>query len=323
MEKFNLFKMFSPKPINKDDEYNEAPTDFKGFFVMLGRKFWNLSNLNLLFVVCNFPIFFYLYTLTGQLSNQIYAVGNPLYPAYYGMITISKSPELLSLAPFVSRFVPMYVPTTACRVFQYISLLAVFTFALTSVGSAYVIRGYNRGDPIFMVSDFFGAIKRNWKQGLIVGIMDIVISFLLVWDFIFWNAQSGFANAMFYYASLFLGIIYFFMRYYIYTLLITFNLSIPKIFKNAFIFAFLGLKRNLLALVGVALVLFINVQLFYMLPVLGILLPLVITFSLCNFITGYASYPVIKKYMIDPYYSDNDGENDEGSNEESIFVDRG
>ena len=113
------------------------------------------------------------------------------------------------------------------------------------------------------------------------------------------------------------------MRYYIYTLLITFNLSIPKIFKNAFIFAFLGLKRNLLALVGVALVLFINVQLFYMLPVLGILLPLVITFSLCNFITGYASYPVIKKYMIDPYYSDNDGENDEGSNEESVFVDRG
>ena len=323
MKDFNLFKMFTPKPLDKDKEFTEAPTNLKGFFIMLGRKFWNISNLNLLFVFCNFPIFFLLYTFTGQLSQHISAVADPLYPAYYGMITISKSPQLMSLCPFFSRFVDMAVPTTAERVFQCISLLTIITFGLSSVGSAYVIRGYNRLDPVFLASDYFGAIKRNLRQGLIVGALDVLISAVLVWDFIFWNAQTGFINAVFYYVSLFLIVLYFFMRYYIYTLLITFDLSVFKIFKNAFIFAFLGFKRNIMAFIGVIAVVVLNVYLFYLLPPLGILLPLVITFSLCNFITGYASYPVIKKYMIDPYYS-NDSDNSEiNEAQEPIFEDRG
>ena len=32
-EKKSLFSIFSPKPITKDDEFAEIPTNFKGFFV--------------------------------------------------------------------------------------------------------------------------------------------------------------------------------------------------------------------------------------------------------------------------------------------------
>ncbi len=288
---------------------------------MLGRKFWNISNLNLLYILCNLPFFFFLYTLTGQLDTQISAVADPLYPAFYGMLSISKSPELLALNPLFAKFVNMSIPTVVTKIFWGISLLTIFTFGLSNVGSAYVVRSLNRGDPVFMFSDFFGTIKRNFRQGIVVGIMDLAISFLLIWDFIFWNAQPGFVNAMFYYASLFLLILYFFMRFYIYTLLITFDLSIFKIFKNAFIFAILGIKRNLLGALGIIAAIALNSYLFTLLPPIGIVLPLIITIALCCFISGYASYPVIKKYMIDPYYPQSDETSQ--NNNDAIFEDRG
>jgi len=319
----SLFEIFGPKKsATKDDGYVEAPTNLKGFFIVLGRKFWNISNLNLLYVLCNIPIFFFLYTLTGQLNNHVQVVGNPLYPAYFGMLTISKDPSLLGLNGLVSKFVELSVPTTATYVFWGLSALCILTFGLSNSGMAYIIRGYNRGEPIFITSDFFGSVKRNWKQGLILGIIDLLFCYLLVWDFIFWNAQGGFINGVFYYVSMFLCILYFFMRFYMYTIMITFKLSIFKILKNSFLFAFLGAKRNIMALIGIAVVLVANVYLFYALPVFGVLLPLIITISLCCFISGYASYPVIKKFMIDPYYKE-EHVSDEDGNVETIFTDRG
>lgn len=94
------------------------------------------------------------------------------------------------------------------------------------------------------------------------------------------------------------------MRNYMYLILVTFKLSIFKILKNSFIFAFLGIKRNLAALLGTVIVCFINVYLFVWLPLVGLTLPLIITTTTVFFIGAYAAYPVIKKYMITPYYKD-------------------
>ena len=58
-----------------------------------------------------------------------------------------------------------------------------------------------------------------------------------------------------------LSILYFFMRFYIYLLLVTFDLSIRKILKNALIFTMLGIKRNLMGFLGVALITLVNVAL--------------------------------------------------------------
>ncbi len=322
MKKINLFKIFSAKK-EENEKSAIVYTDFKGFFISLSRKFWNLSNLNLLFTLCNLPIFFYLFTLTGQLDNKIQAVANPLYPAYFGMKTIADSNVISSLAPAIETFVEMSVPSVATRVFQFIALLTIITFGLSNAGMAYVIRAYNRAEPVFMFSEFFGAVKRNIRQALIIGVLDIAFTALLIWDVIFWSAQEGYVNGLFFYFSLFLAILYFIMRFYIYTLMITFKLSIFKIFKNAFIFAFLGIKRNIVGLIGCVAVVVINMLLFGLFPPFGIALPFIITISICYFIAGYTSYPVIKQYMIDPYYNDEENETQDCDGEEPVFVDRG
>lgn len=315
-----LFLLFSTKPVTKDDEFAEIPTNFKGFFVMLGRKFWNISNLSLIYTFVNIPILFLL--LGYGLRMPVTTVSGEVASSFYGLWNVSNSRALSSLFPFAVSFSETYVSSTASYVCYAISSLFVFTFGLANVGAAYVVRGYNRGDPVFIFSDFFATIKRNFKQGLIVGIADLFIGAVLIFDFLFWSGQAGFINGIFMYFALFLCVLYFFMRFYIYTITITFDLSVYKIFKDAFLLSFLGFKRNLVALFGVLSVFILNVFICTLYLPVGIMLPIVLTLGLGMFICGYASYPVIKKYMIDPYYPEDVNDSD-GESDEPVFEDRG
>lgn len=325
MKKFSLFKIFSGDGlgVSKDDKYAEIPTNFAGFFVMLKRKFWNLSSLNLLYAVCNFPLFFFLFVTTNQLHDTACVVANPMFPVYHGMELASTEPHLISfLYPFVSSFKTAYINTPVVYVFLGISALFIITFGLTNTGAAYIIRGYNRGDPIFLFSDFFGCIKRNIRQALVIGISDILFAVVLFWDLTFWYSQPGFMNAVFMYMSLFLFVIYFMMRFYVYTIMITFKLSVFKILKNSFLLAILGFKRNILAFLGIFFLIYLSLFVFFNIPSIGIMLPIIITYSVGMFMAGYASYPVIKKYMIDPFYN-TDASRSEDDGDEPVFVDRG
>jgi urea transporter len=87
-------------------------------------------------------------------------------------------------------------------------------------------------------------------------------------------------------------------------MLVTFDMKISKIIKNALIFTVVGLKRNLMALLGLVLITAIAVAMIVMLLPLGLgvtlVLPFIYYLGVCAFIYTYAAYPVIKKHMIDP-----------------------
>ena len=83
-----------------------------------------------------------------------------------------------------------------------------------------------------------------------------------------------------------------------------------KLFKNALIFSVLGIKRNVAAFFGIVLIIGINLLLILGGLSIGLatplILPLFYLLGVSGFITTYAAYPVIKKYMIDPYVDDTD-----------------
>ena len=99
-------------------------------------------------------------------------------------------------------------------------------------------------------------------------------------------------------------VIYIIFRFYTYLMVVTFDMKLMKIFKNALIFVVLGIKRNIMALLGLLIVtLFAGVLIVIFLPMgLGVtlVLPFIYYLALCAFIYTYAAYPVIQKYMIDP-----------------------
>ena len=98
--------------------------------------------------------------------------------------------------------------------------------------------------------------------------------------------------------------IYLVMRFYMYQILVTFDISIIKTIKNSVIFTVVGFKRNVVALLGIVLTLVITGGVMTIYMPLGIIIPLVIGISTIAFISAYAAYPKIKEIMIDPYYPD-------------------
>jgi hypothetical protein len=103
-------------------------------------------------------------------------------------------------------------------------------------------------------------------------------------------------------------VLYFFMRSYIYVQMVTFNLSVFKILKNSLSFALLGFKRNVMAMLGAAVVILFEVLFLFgsggiLLP-LAIALPLAIMFSSLAYMKVYAAYFRIKDIMIDPYLAE-------------------
>ena len=131
--------------------------------------------------------------------------------------------------------------------------------------------------------------------------------------FYFYQQTGSFGLDFMYFAILGLSILWFMMRFYIYNLLITFDIKIFKLIKNAFIFSVLGIGRNILALLGIILLTVLHVFLIIIFIPRGISIPIVLPFfyilAATAFMSCYAAYPVIDKYMIAPYaVADNDEE---------------
>ena len=279
------------------------------FFKQLGRKFWKIFSVNLLMLFQIIPLLLIWYVnTTGPKAPSLSKV---VYAPLLGAQTASYTGAGASLLNTVS--IMEQIPSFDTPIYWIIGALIVFlvvTFGWQQVGSTYVLRNLTRGDAVFVVSDYFYAIKRNLKQGFIMGVLDCAVIFMLGFDFLYFFSQpaDGFTSFM-YAAIIAIALVYIFMRFYIYLMLITFDMKLGKILKNALIFTALGIKRNLMAALGIL----ILTVLFVCLIVVGvnmglyvtILLPFLFYPGITGFMSAYAAYPVIQKYMIDPIPTSN------------------
>jgi uncharacterized membrane protein YesL len=308
-KKFNLFKLFSThsdtEGVSREEEEKIATPNLATFFKLYKRKFGRLLSVNIFMVVGNFPLFFAIIALAGYFDYLLTTPSNPIFQIINGAAQFSESQSLSILLSFFGEQRTIMVPSIVTYILWGLSALFIFTFGWVNVGTTYILRSFVRGDPVFMWSDFWYAIKRNRRQGMIMGILDILFIGLIVYDLAFFYINLGqfYMNLMFY-ITLLVGVIYFAMRFYIYLLMITFDLKLTKILKNAFIFSILGFKRNFMATLGIIALLAVNmVLLIYFLP-LGLTFPFVLLFSNGSFMTTYAAYYKIKEIMIDPYQED-------------------
>ena len=300
---------FNPFDMNRDGKGVEKGEDttpnLKFFFKQFGRKFSKIISLNILMIFQVIPLIICLY---------MYFVASPTtptqyYPEYAALFGIQEASSTAVGSVNLSLFsFQLGLPTYNTYVYWVIGALLVFllvTYGWQKVGSIYVTRGLVNGDSTFVFSDYFYAIKKNLKQGFVLGLIDCLIMFVLAFDiyYFYTSPQSALTDFM-YVMIIALIILYTIFRFYIYLLIITFNIKLSKAIKNAFIFTVLGIKRNLLALLGLLLVTAFAVSLIVIFLPMGlgvtIVLPLIYYLGVCAFIYTYAAYPVIKKYMIDP-----------------------
>ena len=308
-KKFNIYNLINPtkdgKGVKKEPD---SPRNLKYFFKMYLRYFTRLTSVNLFIIFGNFPVFFGLFGLSGYLNTDGIAPASSMFAPFFGSQLISGTVSPVSAALYGVHGIPAHesIPTTATYVMYALAALTILTFGLVSVGTSYILRNFVRGEPVFIWQDFWYAIKRNVRQGLIFGVIDIGLLGLLAYDifFFYMNTGAGFIQNMMFYFSIVIFVVYFVMRFYVYLMMITFDLSLFKLLKNAFIFSVLGFKRNFMAVLGIVFLVFINYSLLLIFIPLGAIFPFIILFGHGMFITAYAAYPKIDEIMIKPYHKD-------------------
>ncbi|MEG1742670.1 MAG: DUF624 domain-containing protein [Clostridia bacterium] len=326
MAKYKLFNMFS-KSSNKDDKgltKSEAvfngKYNFTNFFIFFKNNLGVVVKASLIFTLVNIPIFCAFVAISGNFNSTLPTPSNMIYPIVYGVSKYDSGAAVSTLMSVFGTQTTVSVWSLTSKILLACSALVVFTFGFANTGMTYLMRGIVKRQHLYVWSDFFYAIKKNFKQALFMGILDTVVCLLLVYDIFSYNVnRNEYLIQVFFYLTIVLAVFYLVMRFYTYIIMITFDLSIYKIIKNSFIFSILGFKRNICGLVSIAAVMYISFYLFVLLQTIGILLPFFFTIGFIAFIMAYCAYPIVSKYMIDPYYK----EEISTDSEQPIFKDRG
>lgn len=308
-KRFRLFDITRDgKGISKE-KANMKP-GLKKFFITLKENFGKIVTVNIIFVLCNFPAIFLVAVLSGLTKDSTLLPLNDSFQNINGLLSASGdfSPHMLTTLAIEGLQYENLVSTAWTYVFYCIGGLTLFTFGPVNAGTAYILRNLVSGEPVFVWSDFIYALKRNWKQALPFGIIDIGIFAILSWNIYTMFSSENFLTSLFFWTSVVIFILYFFMRYYMYVQMVTFDLSVFKMIKNSLIFTLVGLKRNIVALLGMIICLALEVLFLFglgglLLPI-AVAAPLALLFSLFAFMKVYASYFKIKELMIDPYYKE-------------------
>lgn len=194
------------------------------------------------------------------------------------------------------------------------SLLTVLLIpcGLASAGITNVCRNLARDKHSFMLSDFFATVKKNWKQALPAGIINLIVNVLTGYAIYFYFFGTDFISVFGLAVALLIFVIFSFMKYHIWLILITFKLKLGKIYKNSFLFAFVNLKRNI-AVGVVSLLLYAATFALLLIPynialIAAVFIATCILPGFINLFTQFCVFEKVKKLMIDPYYEEHPGE---------------
>ena len=207
----------------------------------------------------------------------------------------------------------------------------LFCVPIVTIGPAtsalvFILREFTMEHPVFLFSDFFEAFKKNFKQSIVMELIDVVF-IALMWVAIPTYKSMAESGSPVWYVPLVLcvsiTVMFVLMHFYIHLMIVTVDLKLTAILKNAFFLSFLGAKTNLLTLLWVVL---LGLFHFLFFPYTILLMPF-ISFSFLSYVVCFNSFQFIQKYIIDPYYASS-AEPDEAvaepvGEEEVLFQDMG
>lgn len=184
-------------------------------------------------------------------------------------------------------------------------LIGILTFGPFTAAFTYALRNYVRGHHVWLISDFFGQFKKNYRQSVMLGAIDIIFPVIL-YNAFFYYAQFGTVSTLIGGGLMILvGVLFIIMNFYAYPMIVTFDLKMSYILRNSLLFAIAKFPVNLFLLVVNALIIYIM-----NFGVLVIILPL-IGLSTMGFLTVFTVWKYISDTMID----------EEENGEDAVFSD--
>lgn len=183
-------------------------------------------------------------------------------------------------------------------------VISVFVTFPATLGFTFVMRNIQRREHAWIWHDFIKHTKANYKKGVINGIVVLLGYYLLFNAHAMYYSHAVFSSG---YINSFLSLLmvvfivaFTWAQFYVNTMIVTFDLKLRDIYRNALIFTISKVPLNILITI-ICLVLALGLYvLSLIIPILGILIAILIVYSLFGFIIVFCVYPTIDKYMITP-----------------------
>lgn len=249
------------------------------FFELLGRKFSKMIPLNMMYFVTLLPLA--LGVFLSLRTNPAVMENGALNAETWGKVPlIVFSGDIVGLVALA---------------------VSLFVTGPATCGFTYVLRNMQRQEHAWVFSDFREHFAKNFKQGVAMSVIDLTAAFLLYVAFCFYAytmpvtmpGSSALASVAKYFIIV-LSAVFAIMHFYIYTMIVTFDMKLKDIFKNALIFTFAKLPINIL--LSAIIVCAVFASLWY--TAIGVICAFVFTLSLLAFLVIFCIYPSIDKTMI-------------------------
>lgn len=263
------------------------------FYDIFFRKFWKLIQLNVIYIITLLPTFAIVFVLSGMISNKL----------GINMDALSA----LSGAAF-SEIDAARISITADLMIRLIISIFFTVFwggGPATAGFVYILRSFIREESVFLMSDYFARIKSNFKQSIAVWIIDVIVFIVMCYAYFFYGTLT---NIMFYlkYVILVLAFFYTILHLFLYHLLITYRLTIVKLYKNSALFALSSLPWCVLttAIVIFLVLIFPAIGFTSQIPRLAMIFSaatflfiILLVFAVCGLIIEFNTCMQVKKYI--------------------------
>ncbi|MHB1483127.1 MAG: YesL family protein [Saccharofermentanales bacterium] len=262
---------------------NEPPKGpFKTFFSVIGRKFWKIVSVNIIYILISLPIlalafiigiyvfptiipFLQIEVLEKLFTADKTASGVSGVSQAVSQISQAVSQAASQAASTVSKAAsavsdPAIVLTpkeTAAVLFLQLNLalsmmvvgLQLVVLGPAQAGITYVLRNFSREEHAFVWADFKDHAKKNWKQSAITSIISILAFIIMSVNFTYYSSSqfsgNGFLSGILTGLVVILFGLFTMMQMYIYPMMVTFKLSLRQLYKNSFLLTIAKLPSNI------------------------------------------------------------------------------
>lgn len=244
---------------------------------ILGRRAWSLMSLNLYFVLFSIPAFVIAFFMSAYVVSWVAELINLEFTQQ-----ISNGLSLLStLAALITVLFCGSGPASA--------------------GMITVLRKHATDAHSWGWSDFFEGLRKNFKQSLLVYILNMLLTNVFAVGFFHYlYITKGTLSGVLAIVVLIVAVIFFMMQMYTYQLMVCVDLKIKDIYKNALILVMGKLPWNILVAAITAFIMVFVFEIFMAIPTVGLLLIAVFVYSFIAFTQVFMTNNILCKYVLDP-----------------------
>lgn len=246
-----------------------------------------------------------------------------IYLSHFSKLIILNFIFLIALLPFAGIMFVEYLGLGSLAFYVIFVVMGIIVGPAVC-GFMKVLRNISCNRPVFVWADFWKAFGSNFKQGALMGIIDMF--FIVAMSFaipMYFNMaeQNSFSNIPFV-ICLVTSFLFATMHFYIYLLIVSTNLSLWQILKDSLYLTAIEVKTSVVNLIATVVLMLTFVVFFPWTVFTIIIIP-----SFLGILYAFNCFPAIRKHVIKPYYDERGEEmpdlsyTQSSDSEEAVFVD--